>query len=260
MIFQKITTQLSLILLLISTQCTQDETPTKIETKPPLPTFEFQTTPIPNEMLQSADSMVQAAVNLLELANSFNEFRDFYSPPEGYQDLSTTTGKPWNWICSWMVYQIEWFSGSVRVKMTVTEYEDAYYLETKVTFKHDPSWNEWVDWRYLVAEIARDRSDVFLAIYDIDTRVVKYLWIWETNIDNQTSKVLSQNLEMAFSPTIEKPERIAITYYPDGNGDMKYYKTIDYHYTLQASFEWNIDGSGIWYRYKNEEVIEQGSW
>ena len=202
--------------------------------------------------------MAQVAVKYLRIANGITDYQNFYTPlDDAVDETQLETSKPWTWIISWQLGQIEWFNGNVSVKMQVDDEEDGYYWQTKVSFIL--GFFEWKDFRYFEGKLVEGDLSGFFRSWELWTGEWKRHWEWKFDTERRRYEMM-----VLISDKDEDPDlhmcKLEFTVQPDGKGRIDLFKIVNYDYEFVLNMQYMPDGSGSWYTYDENTRYKGGSW
>lgn len=245
-------------IFIIMTGCEALTPPDTVEKVPVsyTPQFVFEAVEIPLVMQQSADSVVQMAVDYLNLCNHLEQCIDYIIFPQ-YEFQQSIPEQLWE--KKWNASEGFEISVSLSVDEAIYPNGETHYLSTWNVYYTGTDSIRGVyydNWLFLQATM-EDGEDTYTIFYEENTDIISHAIHWLVFSEDESRYV------MELKENSETVEWIII--YTGLENRLERRKVTSTHYWeyLPVSYlvTWNPDGSGEWKRYDiDRNEIESGSW
>ncbi len=236
------------------------------------PEFVFEELPIPSGLKSSSDSIAQVVHHYLQLANTMNDYRQWYSRPEDYSvwDIKRTN-KPGfqQWDLSWeqsFPDLPKYNYGLWKIDLIINRDNLQTNWMVKVTYemntiRSEPGKSIFMEYPYINISVSRDQMSgmFYKAIlnhkYNFD---VETIWEWEVDLEQMEFRMtIICNYLRNF--TVERPGKIDMVIDEFGSGNLifnRFVKVNQYEKELSAS--WTSNGAGRYFYY--DDPYKNGVW
>ena len=227
---------------MLNIKCSEKTNPIRFEPPAP-PNLTIRTIPVPEKMVQSPDSMVQRAVNYLNLVNSVGDYLIYIIPPDTSKVLfqGDDVDNP-IWTSSWVI-------DSLIIGLTIST--NQYYCKREVVFTGAKNDKIYTNSNVIIVNQEIDHGFVSIIIFDIEPLNFA-LWSSATEYDG------SYTLSMSASEELIEGTEIVIWEKPDGSVELILWRD---EWTQKFRAKWKPDGTGQWWTYDmNGQTAATGIW
>ena len=233
-----------LFLILLNIKCSEKTNPIRFEPPEP-PKLAIRTIPVPEKMVQSPDSMVQRAVEYMNLVNSIGNYEIYIIPTDTskLQFQGDDLDNP-KWTSTWI-------NDSLAIGLTISEMPNVYNWDVRFTgTKNSKSYRNTNVFK--VRQVI-ERGYVSIFLFDIEPLNFAS---WSCVTDNDGTYTMS----MSASEEVIEGEEIVISEKPDGSGELILWKD-EWKWVQKFKAKWEPDGAGQWWTYDmNGHTLDTGFW
>jgi hypothetical protein len=232
---------ISLLILVIS--CSDDSDPTSPNEDLSAKELSLKQITLPAAMQQSNNSYAKTAFVYITLANSFQIYSAFYTPPDNSNLLKQLEAND-DWTKSWTI-------DGVTIKMDY--YEDATKFGWKTYLSGTDGEDVFSNWLFIEAEELVLLNQGYMKVYKQNSTDLQSEWNYSTSAQGVYSFIYS-----SYDDGISN--RFEIFSNSDNSGEISIYNVSNGNFVLDSKIDWNSDGTGQWWKYDLAgNVIDSGS-